>query len=229
MSNGKDMSTAAIRLAKALAIGGIAVGVAVGCSSEDSAASQPSDSVTQSESLRAESGEVDGEHNDADVTFNQHMIPHHRQAIAMADLVVPERTENAEIVQLAERIRAEQQAELDDMIRRLEAWNVELPPATDDVAPGDVDGGGHDMDGMLTAEQMTELANATGEEFERLWLNAMIFHHQGAITMADTELADGVNPPSRALAELIKDEQGREIDEMKDLLKHYRDDHSGDW
>jgi uncharacterized protein (DUF305 family) len=75
------------------------------------------------------------------------------------------------------------------------------------------------MPGMMSDAQMQELTAATGAEFDRLFLQLMIVHHQGAIEMADTELADGSNPAAVALAESITTSQTAEITEMQQLLQ----------
>ncbi|SKX65724.1 putative lipoprotein [Mycobacteroides abscessus subsp. abscessus] len=72
--------------------------------------------------------------------------------------------------------------------------------------------------GMMSEQEMTAMENARGQEFDTLWLNGMIAHHQGAIDMAKTELADGIDPASRALAEQITTSQQAEIDRMRSML-----------
>ncbi|MFW0783120.1 DUF305 domain-containing protein [Gordonia sp. CPCC 206044] len=153
-------------------------------------------------------------HNDADVMFNQMMIPHHQQAIEMADLI-DGRTTNPAVVDLAARIKAAQQPEIDEMTARLAAWNVDTSGGQDDSGS---DHGGHDMSGMMSADEMAALTAAQGAEFDRLWLTGMIAHHQGAVTMADAELADGIDPASTDLATRVKQTQQAEIDEMNRLL-----------
>ena len=75
------------------------------------------------------------------------------------------------------------------------------------------------MPGMMSDAQMQELTDATGADFDRLFLELMIVHHQGAIEMADTEIAEGSNPAALALAESIKTSQTAEIAEMQQLLQ----------
>ena len=74
------------------------------------------------------------------------------------------------------------------------------------------------MPGMMSDTQMQQLTDATGADFDRLFLQLMIMHHQGAIEMADTEIAQGSNPAALALAESIKTSQTAEITEMQQLL-----------
>nr|KOY49982.1 hypothetical protein ISGA_06895 [Gordonia sp. NB41Y] len=154
--------------------------------------------------------------------FNQMMIPHHEQAVAMADLV-PTRTDNAELRTLATQIRSAQQPEIDQMNARLASWGVGSGMGSGSGGSGTGDMGhenmGHGtMNGMMTPAQMTALEQASGAEFDKLWLTGMIAHHEGAVSMAETELADGVNPESRAMATQIKTSQQAEIDQMKTML-----------
>ncbi|CAL9333703.1 hypothetical protein SUDANB121_00136 [Nocardiopsis dassonvillei] len=147
------------------------------------------------------------EFNDADVHFAQMMIPHHEQAVEMADLA--EDRAGAEVAGLAERIRDAQGPEIERMNAMLESWGAETGP--------EAEHGDGMMEGMLSEEQMAELEAAGGEEFDRLFLEYMIAHHEGAVAMAEAELADGVNDDARALAQEIVDAQEAEIAEMRGL------------
>ncbi|MEO9326361.1 DUF305 domain-containing protein [Gordonia aurantiaca] len=155
-------------------------------------------------------------HNEADIAFNSMMIVHHQQAVEMADLV-EDRTTNAELIALADRIEDAQEAEIDQMTDRLRSWGVAVP---DDDHNGHMQHGPHSgaMGGMMSAQEMTTLQNARGAEFDRLWLEGMIRHHEGAIEMADEELADGVNPASKELATQVRQTQRSEIDQMRKML-----------
>ncbi|WP_324288137.1 DUF305 domain-containing protein [Gordonia sputi] len=234
------MSSNTIRRTRMLAAcAGIAavVGIA-GCSTSDSGSDSASGkaSSTSTEASRnatsSQSASADStKHNAADVTFNQMMIPHHQQAIAMADLV-PSRTENTAVRELATQIKNAQQPEIDQMTQRLASWGVSTAPdsqgtenqgsmdhGTMDHGSMDMGNGGGGM-GMMSAQEMTAMENARGQEFDTLWLKGMIAHHQGAIDMAKTktELANGIDPASRALAEQITTSQQAEIDRMRSML-----------
>jgi uncharacterized protein (DUF305 family) len=80
--------------------------------------------------------------------------------------------------------------------------------------------GGHDtkMAGMVDAATMTKLGSLDGTEFEKLWLESMISHHQGAIEMAKAEIANGENVDAITLAKNIVNTQEAEIGQMKQLL-----------
>lgn len=75
------------------------------------------------------------------------------------------------------------------------------------------------MPGEMTAEQMQSLEAASGADFDRLFLELMIMHHQGAVEMADTEIAQGSNADAVKLAESIKASQSEEIAQMQQMLQ----------
>ncbi|MEE3849948.1 DUF305 domain-containing protein [Gordonia sp. LSe1-13] len=209
----------------------VAVALLGACSADDEPAASSSGPAVSTTSLSLESSADSPQaetHNDADIAFNQMMIPHHMQALMMADLV-PERTSTPAVRDLADRIRAGQQPEIDEMSARLREWGVADASTSDPSTSGghmSDDGGhgdhmspdGHDMAGMMTPAEMAALSAARGAEFDRLWLEGMIAHHEGAVEMADTELADGIHEPSRELATRIKATQQDEIEEMNSIL-----------
>ncbi|MFS0700558.1 DUF305 domain-containing protein [Cellulomonas sp. 179-A 4D5 NHS] len=204
--------------------GAVAAGVALlltltGCAGDP--AGDPG-AGTSSASEPASTSEVSAEHNDADVQFAQGMIVHHRGAVEMAELAA-DRTETPEVLDLAERIAAAQGPEIETMTAWLEAWDAEVP-ADDDMAGmdhGDMDHGDMDhgsMPGMMTDEQMAQLEETEGAEFDEAFLTMMIEHHQGAITMSQDEVDGGENADAIALAEQIIEDQTAEITEMTRLL-----------
>lgn len=150
---------------------------------------------------------VSADANSADVEFATMMIPHHAQAVEMADLV-PSRTQNAWLLGFAQQIKDAQQPEIDQLTEALKAWDEPVP---DEHAE-------HQMDGMMTAEQMTHLESLSGDAFDREWITLMIAHHRGAVAMAQTELDKGENPEMRGLAQEIIDSQQAEITEMERQL-----------
>jgi uncharacterized protein (DUF305 family) len=178
------------------------------------------------------SGQVSAEHNEADVMFTQMMIEHHRGAIEMAQLA-PDRAASQQVKDLAAKIEAAQAPEIELMTSWLQAWDAAMSTGGMDMATtgGGMDmgttSGGMDMStsssgmagmpGMMTAEQMTALTAATGAEFDRMFLEMMVMHHQGAVAMADTEIAEGTNQEALTLAESIKTSQTAEIAEMQQL------------
>ena len=169
------------------------------------------------------------EHNDADVTFATEMIQHHAQALSMVDLTI-ERDLDPEVEALAEDIRAAQGPEIETMADWLTKWGEKVPETMRDHANAghdmgdmsdtmdEMDHGGDEMPGMMTAEDMNALANASDAEFQDMWLQMMVEHHEGAIEMAKTEQSDGRFKDAVDLAGQIVDTQQQEIDTMNGLL-----------
>jgi uncharacterized protein (DUF305 family) len=149
--------------------------------------------------------------NPDDVAFATNMIPHHQQAIELAALV-PDRSSNADLIALAKQISAAQQPEIEVMKVFLVQWN-ENPENNSGHA-----GHGNTMQGMVDEATMTKLKSSNGAEFDKLWLESMISHHQGAIEMAKAETANGDNVDAKALAKSIVTAQEAEIGQMKQML-----------
>lgn len=201
------------RLLTAVAVASL---ILTGCASgaDTSAGSAPPGSST--------SAGAQGEHNDADVTFAQGMIPHHRQAVEMADLAAG-RSTNPAVLELAARIGGGQQPEIDTMTGWLQEWGAEVPAAGGGMGGmAGMDHGGMGgmggMNGMMTPEQMQGLQQASGPAFDRSFLEMMTGHHRGAVEMAQVELRDGADPRALELAQTIIDTQQAEITEMETLL-----------
>lgn len=144
-----------------------------------------------------------------DVGFAQMMIPHHEQAVEMADQALGKGT-SAPVAQLARDIKAAQAPEIATMQGWLREWGAPAMPSG-----GDHSGHGG---GMMSDADMDELAAAQGAEFERLWLTMMIEHHEGAVDMAEDVLETTSNPEVERLAQAIVKAQNEEIAVMKGLL-----------
>ncbi|OUM40108.1 DUF305 domain-containing protein [Arthrobacter sedimenti] len=193
-----------------------------------------SDSVdTMNTSAAGSSAQAAEEHNDADVTFAQMMIPHHRQAVEMSDMMLTKDGISTEVLDLATTIRDAQGPEIGTMTGWLEAWG-EPVDAEESTEGHDMEG--HDMgsesesksdsesdsgsmDGMMSEDQMSELDAAEGDEASRLFLESMTAHHEGAIGMAQDEIDNGQDPEAVRLAETISETQQAEIDRMGRLLE----------
>lgn len=154
-------------------------------------------------------------YNADDVAFATNMIPHHEQAVELSALV-PERSANPELKALAEQISAAQSPEIQTMKVLLVQWN-ENPDA--DTGHGGHEGHGGGMHGMVDGATMARLETLSGPEFDTLWLESMISHHQGAIEMARAELANGDNVDAKRLAQTMVDTQQAEIDQMNQMLR----------
>lgn len=155
--------------------------------------------------------------NKADVKFAQTMIPHHEQAIEMSDIILAKSGIDPEVTKLAQQIKDAQGPEMTTMTELLTAWNQPLIP--DHGAEADEDHWA--AEGVLTPEEMQELMAADGPAGQELFLEGMIEHHKGAITMVQDEIDNGENPDALKLAQAIKDRQVAEIHTMESLLAQY--------
>ncbi|MEW2355912.1 DUF305 domain-containing protein [Spirillospora sp. NPDC029432] len=205
---------------KLLIIGAAAVTLAgtAACGGEDGTAGAPATGASTGTAASQAS------HNRQDVTFAQMMIPHHRQAVQMSDMVIG-KTRNAEVKALAEKIKKAQAPEIETMTGWLRQWGAEVPPEQGgdsghgDQGSGHGGHGGHEMPGMMTPAQMAEMEKATGAGLDRMFLTMMIEHHEGAVAMAEDEQAKGAYPAAKAMAGTIIRTQRQEITEMRALLK----------
>ncbi len=156
----------------------------------------------------------------ADIAFMQGMIVHHQQAVEMAALV-SDRTNNDAITAIAERIDASQQDEIRFMTEWLESYGQ----------PAAMAGMGHmdhaDMAGMASAEEMAELSAARGTNFDRLFLELMVRHHRGALTMVDELFSiqgTATDPILYDFTSDVRSDQQAEIDRMTIALVDLSDD-----
>ncbi|MEQ1699603.1 MAG: DUF305 domain-containing protein [Ilumatobacteraceae bacterium] len=179
------------------------------CGSDDSSSA---DTTPATEAPGGSAATV--ELNAADIEFAQGMIAHHEQAIEMAEIALdPNIGASPEVIDLATRIKGAQDPEVELMTGWLTAAGE---PVAMDASEG------HDMssmDGMMTAEQMDAMSAMTGTEFDQMWLEMMIAHHEGAITQSETVKANGSNADVHALADQIITAQQGEITEMQALLQ----------
>jgi uncharacterized protein (DUF305 family) len=154
-------------------------------------------------------------HTPADVKFMQGMIGHHAQAVEMVALI-NERTQNEDLKMLGLRIKVSQDDEMDMMRKWLEARGEKVPGPHSHHEPGGF------MPGMLTAEEMAALAAARGKEFDRLFLQGMIKHHGGAITMVEELFKTpgaGQDGEIFAFASDVDADQRMEIERMGMMLR----------
>ncbi|MDO2933466.1 DUF305 domain-containing protein [Paeniglutamicibacter sulfureus] len=194
----------ATALAAALALTGCAT--ETGTDTTTTTATPSMDHGTMSASPSAQTPAA-ADHNSADAMFAQMMIPHHEQAVEMSEVMLAKDGIDPAVTALAEDIKAAQGPEIKTMTDWLSAWGE---PAT---MSGD-----HGMEGMMTEDDMASLEAAQGTEAARLFLTQMIKHHEGAVTMAEEEAANGSNPDAVAQAEKMAQDQGGEIETMKEML-----------
>ncbi|MGK0721382.1 DUF305 domain-containing protein [Leucobacter sp. W1478] len=194
-----------------LALGTSALALALaltGCSAANGDGSNPP-STSESSTVAA---------NTADETFVTMMIPHHQQAVEMADIVLAKEGVNPRVIDLAQQVKEAQGPEIERMLTWLDDWGVEYDPnggSMDGMDHGSMDESG---DGMMTADDMSALENADGVGASRLFLEQMIVHHVGAVDMARAALEDGQHPDVLELAQQVVDDQTAEISVMEDLL-----------
>ncbi|MBY4403918.1 DUF305 domain-containing protein [Rhodococcus fascians] len=202
-------------LVASLAAATVSAFLVAGCSSDTT--SDSSTTTTSSASVQdsaSASASASAEFNDADVMFARMMYPHHAQAVDMAGMV-QDRTDNPDVVALASAIQAAQQPEMDRMTAWLAEWGQPAPPSD----MGEMSGMDHSSGmGMMSQQDMDALNGLSGPEFDRQWLTMMIEHHEGAIEMANNEIADGSNPDAQEMARTIVATQQQEIDTMQRML-----------
>ena len=153
----------------------------------------------------------------ADVRFMQHMLAHHAQALEMTRLV-PDRAQRDDLRLLAQRIDVSQRDEIAQMERWLRARGETVPPTGAHAQHGAAAAEHASMPGMLTPDEMARLAAASGTAFDRLFLQLMIRHHEGALTMVRELVASPGGAQDSELFQLVSDieaDQRAEIDRMR--------------
>ena len=149
--------------------------------------------------------------NDADVRYLRNMIIHHQQAVEMAKLA-PARAAADDVRRIADRIAATQQPEIDMM----NSWLREH--GQQPVDPSHAAHESHDpatMPGMATPAQLDALRSATGTAFDSMFLQLMIAHHQGALTMAGEVQTKGTDVRVQEIADDVIATQTAEINRMR--------------
>ena len=142
------------------------------------------------------------EYSSDDIMFAEMMIPHHEQAIEMSEIALLN-TSNPEVLQIAQEIKDAQSPEI-ELMRSWAGVNVSLHA-------------GHMMEGMLSKGELSDLREATGRDFDVLFLQGMIKHHEGAIAIAQ-DVATSKNKDVANLSASISAAQVLEIATMKELL-----------
>jgi uncharacterized protein (DUF305 family) len=173
-----------------------------------SSAPAPSPSAPPTTAPAATIPPATGPHNDLDVMFATDMIPHHRQAVEMAELAAT-RAKDPRVTALARRIGEAQAAEVKLMASWLRKWKQPVPPPDQlHTSHGP---------GMMTHAEMEDLKDAKGAAFDRMFCDMMIRHHEGALEMAGVTKEEGKNRAVIALARLVVTTQTAEIDELRDI------------
>jgi uncharacterized protein (DUF305 family) len=161
-------------------------------------------SVIPSDKLPAPDGSL---YNQADTFFMRMMIPHHRQALEMAALA-PDRAKHPQIRAVASRITAAQKPEIAVFQSWLKTRNL----------PENESGHSHaGMKGMQPPEALRALASQSGDAFDKMFVDMMVAHHEGAIAMATDVLGAGVDQRVSEMATNIAAEQTAEISRMRQI------------
>jgi uncharacterized protein (DUF305 family) len=171
-----------------------------GCSAGSNEAADTSSSTSTSAAASA--------HNKQDVMFAQMMLPHHKQAVEMSDMLLDKgKGVNADVITLAKQIKAEQGPEITKLSAWLKDWDADSMSGMD-----------HSMSGMMSDSDMTDLDTASAKDAGKLFLRQMIEHHTSAVDMAGTEVDKGKNTDAVAMAKSIVSSQTEQITQMQDML-----------
>ncbi|MCE0536097.1 DUF305 domain-containing protein [Kineosporia rhizophila] len=185
-----------------------------GCGGEDEPAAGSSSAASSSDATGT--AQAEPSFNTADIDFAKSMIPHHAQAVEMADLAADKAT-NAKVKQLAAQIKAAQAPEIETLSGLLSSWGEPVPSSQDSEAMDGMDHEAAGHSGMMMSEQMKELEAASGAEFDQMWVDMMIEHHEGAVTMSEAQLREGSSTEAKQLAQTIADTQAKEITELQSI------------
>ena len=196
--------------------GAAAVAAAVTLAACNNSTPAPSSAATSPSSATSTSAAPSAAaHNHADVMFAQMMIPHHQQAIEMSDMILGKQGIDPKVTDLATRIKAAQDPEIDQMKGWLSQWGTPGMAPSSSMPGMDMPGMGmpgmHGGEGMMSEQDMAALQNAQGVAASKLFLTQMIAHHQGAIKGELEEIVD-------FLANNIKTSQQSEIETMRSIL-----------
>ncbi|TLP93055.1 DUF305 domain-containing protein [Nesterenkonia salmonea] len=167
--------------------------------------------------------ELSEEYNDADVEYLSGMIPHHRQAYEMSEMMLSKDGIDPRVTALAEDIREAQGREIEQMESWLDAWGESDHVGEhedmdhDEMDDGEIEDMGHE--GMMSEEELADLEESTEVEASRMFLEQMIVHHEGAVSSAEQHLQEGENPEALDLSEDIIADQQAEIEQMEELLE----------
>lgn len=192
------------RRLSAVALAGVLVMTAAGCSSD-----KPSNPIGVA-STQAAPGTAD--HSAADVEFLTSMVPHHAQAVRMADVMLAKKDLSPEVRTLAQKIKDAQGPEIQQMQSLLAKWGAPAAPT------GHAHDGANDMAGMVSEDAIERLGEWPIDRAEPAFLDLMSAHHTGALQMASTASKMVTNPEVQALAQRIFENQQSEIAEMRKLL-----------
>lgn len=152
-------------------------------------------------------------HNSTDITFAQNMMPCHKQAIQMSDIILTKQGLDPRVVQVANQIKAAEGSDIKGMQSWLSQWQQPTTPSSAAGMPA-MQG----MTGMMSPEQITGLQNAQGADASKQFLTMMIQNHQHAVMLAQSEIDSGQYPPAVAMAHSIATSEQQEVSTMQGIL-----------
>lgn len=157
------------------------------------------------------SGDGDeGTHNEVDVHFLGMMVPHHEQAIEMSDVLLASDVDDAQVRDLAQRIKDGQERENEQMRAWADEWGIQ-----EDMELHS----NHIANGMFQPEELEEFATLQGDQLRTTFLEMMHYHHKHVVEMTQGEIQNGAYAPLREMAQDMVDVQTAEMREMEDLLR----------
>jgi uncharacterized protein (DUF305 family) len=152
-------------------------------------------------------------HNSTDITFAQNMLPCHKQAIQMSEIILTKQGLDSRVVQVANQIKAAEGPDVQAMQSWLSQWQQPTTPSSAAGMPA-MQG----MTGMASPEQMTALQNAQGADASKQFLTLMIQNHQHAVMLAQSEIDSGQYPSAVAMAHSIATNEQQEVKTMQGIL-----------
>ncbi|WP_087116893.1 DUF305 domain-containing protein [Corynebacterium urinipleomorphum] len=161
-------------------------------------------------SLRTSSDSEEGTHNEVDVHFLGMMVPHHEQAIEMSDVLLASDVEDAQVRDLAQRIKDGQERENEQMRAWADEWGIQEDMEFHSK---------HIANGMFQPEELEQFATLKGDELRTAFLEMMHTHHAHVIDMTQGEVEGGGYEPLREMAQQMIDVQLAEMGEMEELLR----------
>lgn len=161
-------------------------------------------------SLRTSSGPEEGTPNDVDVHFIGMMVPHHEQAIEMSDVLLASDVEDAQVRDLAQRIKDGQERENEQMRAWADEWRIQEDMELHSK---------HIANGMFQPAELEQFATLKGDELRTAFLEMMHSHHAHVIDMTQGEVEGGGYAPLREMAQQMIDVQVAEMGEMEELLR----------
>jgi uncharacterized protein (DUF305 family) len=192
-----------------IASGAAAVGAAVilsACGSQDTGTAGQSDNAAAAPAASQAATGTQASFNDADVAFVQMMIPDHQMTAEMAEMA-EKKADSKDLKTLAAQMRKEQPAAVATLQGWLKAWGK---PASSDMA-------GMDMPGAMSDKDMDMLDSMSGMEFDMMFAEMMIKHHEGSMQMARDEQANGASTEVKAMAADMLEQQQAEVQQLRKI------------